>query len=78
MAKKSNGRSYDKVPPFLPSASDSFSLAEISVISNEIKLYTQPRKNCHTSITENVKAEVGSRRIVRVCLTILWGLRVKG
>ena len=51
VAKKSNGKSNDKVPPFLSSASGSATQAEISIISNEIKSYTQPRKNYNTSIS---------------------------
>ena len=50
MAKKSNGKSDDKVPPFLSSASGSVSEAEICIINNEIKPYTQPRKNYNASV----------------------------
>ena len=49
VTKKNNGKSDDKVPPFLSSASGSVNQAEISIISNEIKSYTQPRKNYNTS-----------------------------
>ena len=48
--KKSNGKSDDKAPPFLSSASGSVNQAEISIISNEIKSYVQRRKNCNTSV----------------------------
>ena len=49
VTKKNNGKSDDKVPPFLSSASGSVNQAKISIISNEIKSYTQPRKNYNTS-----------------------------
>ena len=41
--KKNNGKSDDKLPPFLSSASGSGNQAGISIISNEIKPYTKPR-----------------------------------
>ena len=41
--KKNNGKSDDKLPPFLSFASGSGNQAEISIISNEIKPYTKPR-----------------------------------
>ena len=50
VTEKSNGKSDDKVPPFLSSASGSVSEAEICIINNEIKSYTQPRKNYNTSV----------------------------
>ena len=50
MTKKSNGESDDKVPPFLASASGSVSEAEICIINNEIKSYTQPQKNYNASV----------------------------
>ena len=59
MTKKNNGKSDDKVPPFLSSASGSVIQAEISIIINEIKSYTQPRKNYKTSVPERIKNEVG-------------------
>ena len=46
VTKKKNGKSDDKIPPFL---SGSVNETEISIISNEIKSYTQPRKNYNTS-----------------------------
>ena len=46
VTKKKNGKSDDKIPPFL---SGSVNQTEISIISNEIKSYTQPRKNYNTS-----------------------------
>ena len=49
VTKKNNGKSDDKVPPFLSSASGSVNQAKISIIGNEIKSYTQPRKNYNTS-----------------------------
>ena len=49
VTKKNNGKSDNKVPSFLSSASGSVNQAEISIISNEIKSYTQPRKNYSTS-----------------------------
>ena len=51
VTKKNNGKSDDKVPPYLSSASGSVNQAKISIISNEIKSYTQPRKNYNTSIS---------------------------
>ena len=62
MTKKSNGKSDDKVPPFLFSAPSSVIQAEISIISNEIKLYTQPWKYYNTSVPEHIKNEVGKYR----------------
>ena len=50
---------YDKVPPFLSPASSIVNQAEISIISNEIKSYTHPRKNYNTSVPERIKNEVG-------------------
>ena len=41
--KKNNGKSDDKLPPFLSSASGSGNQAEIPIISNEIKPYTKLR-----------------------------------
>ena len=56
--KKNNRKSDDKVPTFLSSASSSVNQAEIAIISNEIKSYTQPRKNYNTSVIERTKNEV--------------------
>ena len=64
VTKKNNGRSDDKVPPFLSSASGSVNRAEISIISNEIKSYTQPRKNYNTSVPERIKNEVGEYALI--------------
>ena len=58
VTKKNNGKSDDKVPPFLSSASGSVNQAEISIISNEIKSYTQPRKSYNTLVLERIKNEV--------------------
>ena len=58
MMKKSNRKSNDKVPSFLSSASGSVNEAEISIISNEMKSYIQPRKNYNTSVPERIKNEV--------------------
>ena len=55
---KNNRKSDDKVPTFLSSASSSVNQAEITIISNEIKSYTQPRKNYNTSVIERTKNEV--------------------
>ena len=57
--KKNNEKSDNKVPWFLSSASGSVNQAEISIISNEIKSYTQLRKNYNTSVPESIKNEVG-------------------
>ena len=40
VTEKSNGKSDDKVQPFLSSASGSVSEAEICINNNEIKSYT--------------------------------------
>ena len=58
VTKKKNGKSDDKVPPFLSSASGSVNQAEIFIVRNEIKLYTQPRQNYNTSAPERIKNEV--------------------
>ena len=59
VTKKNNGKSDDQVPPILFSASGSANQSEISIISNEIKSYIQPRKNYNTSVPERIKNEVG-------------------
>ena len=59
MTKKNNVKSDDKVPPFLSSTSGSDNQAEISIISNEMKSYTQTRKNYNTSVPEHIKNEFG-------------------
>ena len=64
VTKKNNGKSDDKVPPFLSSASGRVNQAEISIISNEIKSYTQPRKNYNTSVPERIKNEVGEYALI--------------
>ena len=64
VTKKNNGKSVDNVLPFLSSASDSVNQAEISIISNEIKSHTQPRKNYHTSVPESIKNEVGEYTLI--------------
>ena len=64
VAKKNNGKSDDKVLSFLASASGSVNEAEISIISNEIKSYTQPRKNYNTSVPELIKNEVGEYALI--------------
>ena len=51
VTKKSDGKSNDKVPLFLSSASSSVNQAEISIIINEIKLYTQPLEDLHHFIS---------------------------
>ena len=64
MTKKSNGKSDDKVPPFLSSASGSVNQAEISIINNDIKSNTQPQKNYNTSVPERNKNEVGEYALI--------------
>ena len=64
VTKKNNGKSDNKVPSFLSSASGSVNQAEISIISNEIKSYTQPRKNYNTSVPERIKNEVGEYALI--------------
>ena len=58
VTKKNSRKSDDKVPTFLSSASGSVNQAEISMISNEVKSYTQPRNNYNTSVPERTKNEV--------------------
>ena len=65
VTKKNNGKYDDKVPPFLSSASGSVNQAEISIISNEIKSYTQPRKNYITSVPEHIKNKVGEYALIQ-------------
>ena len=64
VTKKNNGKSDDQVPPILFSASGSANQAEISIISNEIKSYIQPRKNYNTSVPERIKNEVGEYALI--------------
>ena len=64
VTKKNKGKSDDKVPPFLCSASGSVNQAEISIISNEIKSYTQSRKNYNTSVPERIKNEAGEYALI--------------
>ena len=52
VTKKNNGKSDDKIPSFL---SGSVNQTETSIISNEIKPYTQPRKNYITSVPDTLK-----------------------
>ena len=59
MRKKKNGKSDDKVPLFQWSSYGSVNQTEISIINNEIKSHTQPRKNYNTSVPERIKNEVG-------------------
>ena len=62
VTKKKNGKSDDKIPPFL---SGSVNQTEISIISNEIKSYTQPRKNYITSVPEHIKNKVGEYALIQ-------------
>ena len=62
--KKSNRKSDDNFPPFLSSASGSVNQAGISIISNEIKSYTQPRKKYNTSVPERTNNEVGEYALI--------------
>ena len=64
VAKKNNGKSDDKLSLFLSSASGGVNQAEISIVSNEIKSYTQPRKNYNTSVPERIKNEVGEYALI--------------
>ena len=64
VTKKCNGKSDDKLRPFLSSASVSVSQTEISIVCNEIKLYTQPRKNYNISIPERINNEVGEYALI--------------
>ena len=64
VTKKNNGKSDDKVPRFLSSASGSVNEAQTSIISNDIKSYTQPRKNYNTSVPKRIKNEVGEYALI--------------
>ena len=64
MTRKNNGKSDDKVPPFLSSASGSVNQADISIISSKIKSYTQPRQNFSTSVSERIRSEVGEYALI--------------
>ena len=64
VAKKNNGKSDDKLQPFLSSASGGVNQAEISIVCNEIKSYTQPRKNYNTSVPERIKNKVGEYALI--------------
>ena len=64
VTKKCSRKSHDKVPPFSSSASGTVSQEEISIINNEIKSYTQLRKNYNTSVPELIKNEVGKHALV--------------
>ena len=64
VAKNNNGKSDDKLQPFLSSASGGVNQAEISIVSNEIKSYTQPRKNYNTSVPERIKNKVGEYALI--------------
>ena len=65
VTKKSNGKSDGKAPSFVSSGSGSVNQAEISIISNEIKSYTQPRKNYNTSVPEHIKNKVGEYALIQ-------------
>ena len=65
VTKKNNGKSDNKVPSFLSSASGSVNQAEISIISNETKSCTQPRKNSYnSSVPKRIKNEVGEYALI--------------
>ena len=64
VTKKNNGKSDDKASPFLSSASGSVNQAQASIISNDIKSYTQHRKNYNTSVPERIKNEVGEYALI--------------
>ena len=64
VSKKNNGKSVGKAPSFVSSGSGSANQTEISIISNEIKSYTQPRKNCNTSVPEGMKNGVGENALM--------------
>ena len=65
VTKKNNGKSDDKVPPFLSSASGSVNQAEIFIISNEIY---------NTSVPERIKNEVGEYADTwnKICVGETW------
>ena len=44
---------------------------EISIISNEIKSYTQPQKNYKTSVPERIKNEVGEYALIDEAKSVL-------
>ena len=72
VTKKNNGKSDNKVPSFLSSASGSVNQAEISIISNEIKPYTQPRKNYNTSVPERMMLAIRFDTWNKICVGEIW------
>ena len=56
--KKNNGKSDDKVPRFLSSASGSVNESQTYIISNDIKSYTQPRKNDNINMSTCIEEKV--------------------
>ena len=78
VTKKNNGKSDDKVPPFLSSASGSVNQAEISIISNETKSCTQPRKNSYnSSVPKRIKNEVGEYALIHGTKSAMEKFRIK-
>ena len=60
LSKSSNGKSPEKIPTFLTSASGSANRAEISSINKEIKAYVQPKTaNKYSAVPRHIKNEVG-------------------
>ena len=77
VTKKNNGKSDDKVPRFLSSASGSVNEAQTYIISNDIKSYTQPRKNDNISVSERIKNEVGEYALIHGTKSALEKFRKK-
>ena len=60
LSKSSNGKSPEKIPTFLTSASGSVNRAEISSINKEIKAYVQPKTaKKYSTVPRHIKNEVG-------------------
>ena len=60
LSKSCNGKSPQKIPTFLTSASGSVNRAEISSINKEIKAYVQPKTaKKYSTVPRHIKNEVG-------------------
>ena len=59
-SRSCNGKSPEKVPTFLTSASGTVNGAEINAINKEMKAFVQPKtKKKYSSVPSNIKNEVG-------------------
>ena len=60
LSKSSNGKSPERIPTFITSASDSVNRAEISSINKEIKSYVQPKTaKKNSTVSRHIRNEVG-------------------